>query len=241
MSSNCGMTHNRYAVYSHDSIAINRDNEIIGQEVGINHPSIDPCLFWCSVWWSLMESLSDGVRQRQGNTLDKQQGFTLAWVSHTPPVHVFGLWEKVGEPGENPRSRDRGWGMLAGYLVGRPGSGLVLVVGEDEERQCAELRVLQGGMELVASSFEILVWRSAVQDEDHALRALVVTTPVLLDIISPCGRHNGCSVSGIWASTRQPHCSQKKQWRYATPKDQRREGTSVSRCGHLMTQLLCLI
>lgn len=53
--------------------------------------------------------------------------------------------------------RGRGWGMAAGYLVGRPGGRLVLVVGEDEERQCAELRVLQGGVELVASGFKVLV------------------------------------------------------------------------------------
>lgn len=91
---------------------------------------------------------------------------------------------------EGSHAAGAGCGVLAGYLVGRPGSGLVLVVGEDEERQRAELRVLQGGVELVASSFQILVRRRAVQDEDHALRALVVTTPVLLDVISPCGRHN---------------------------------------------------
>lgn len=138
--------------------------------------------------------------QRQSDTVDKSLFLWVNSLTYTlgddkiSKSHSCMFWT-VGARGRMPRGPTEtgsGWGTMAGYLVGCPGCRLVLVVGEDEERQCAELRVLQGGMELVAGSFEILVWRSTVQDEDHALWALVVTTPVLLDVISPCGRHKRC-------------------------------------------------
>ncbi|TNN37534.1 hypothetical protein EYF80_052297 [Liparis tanakae] len=53
---------------------------------------------------------------------------------------------------------------------------LVLVVGEDEERQCAQLRMLQSRVELVAGGLEVLIRRGAVQHEDDALRPLKVET-----------------------------------------------------------------
>lgn len=43
------------------------------------------------------------------------------------------------------------------YLVWRPCSGLVLVVSQDEERQCAELWVLKGRVELVTRCLQVLI------------------------------------------------------------------------------------
>ena len=76
-------------------------------------------------------------------------------------------------------------GALA-YLVWGPRGRLVLVVGEDEEGECAELGVLQGRVELVAGGLQVFVRRGAVQDEHHALRALVVPAPILLDVVGTC-------------------------------------------------------
>lgn len=44
-----------------------------------------------------------------------------------------------------------------GYLIWRPCSRLVLVVGKDKERQCAELRVLQGRVELITCCLKVLI------------------------------------------------------------------------------------
>lgn len=44
-----------------------------------------------------------------------------------------------------------------GYLVWRPCGRLVLVVGENEERQCTELRVLKGRVELVACRLKVFI------------------------------------------------------------------------------------
>jgi len=76
--------------------------------------------------------------------------------------------------------------ISVGYLAWRPCRRLVLVVGEDEERQCAQLRMLQSRVELVAGGLEVLIRRGAVQHEDDALRPLVVTTPILLDVVRSC-------------------------------------------------------
>lgn len=74
-----------------------------------------------------------------------------------------------------------------GYLVWRPCSRLVLVIGEDEERQCAELRMLQGGVKLVSCRLEVFIRWGAVQYEDYTLRPLVVATPIFLDVVGSCG------------------------------------------------------
>lgn len=42
-------------------------------------------------------------------------------------------------------------------LIWRPCSRLVLVVGKDKERQCAELRVLQGRVELITCCLKVLI------------------------------------------------------------------------------------
>lgn len=49
------------------------------------------------------------------------------------------------------------WDGFCHYLVWCPCSGLVLVVSKDEERQRAELRVLEGRVELVARCLQVLI------------------------------------------------------------------------------------
>lgn len=71
------------------------------------------------------------------------------------------------------------------YLWDRTGSWWILVVGKDEEGECAELRVLQGQMELRSASLHLLIRNSTVKNEYHSLRALVVPAPVFLDIVCP--------------------------------------------------------
>lgn len=71
------------------------------------------------------------------------------------------------------------------YLWDRTGSWWILVVGKDEEGECAKLRVLQGQMELRSASFHLLFGNSTVKNKYYSLRALVVAAPVFLDIVCP--------------------------------------------------------
>lgn len=70
---------------------------------------------------------------------------------------------------------------VLGYLLYRAGSRFVLVVGQNEEGKRAELRMLQGRVELRTRHLHVLLRRSAVQNKHHPLRALVVPAPVLFN------------------------------------------------------------
>lgn len=70
---------------------------------------------------------------------------------------------------------------VLGYLLYRAGSRFVLVVGQNEEGKRAELRMLQGRVELRTRHLQVLLRRSAVQNKHHPLRALVVPAPVLFN------------------------------------------------------------